>query len=159
MSSKSNSQMPAKTSESSRRRIKWGVIILVAIVALFGVYELGRYVNKWGDPDELRVIKAEKMVEDDLLGLELVETRISGQGSLISKTVSPNVERFFKVDEGDMDATQDKLIKLAEEDGWVHDPSIITRAWIGRKTVKGLNLTISIRPVIDNSNLIEVSIF
>lgn len=159
MSSQASSEAPNKISKRQQRMVKWGAVVLVAIVALFGIYELGRQANKWGEPDELRIIKAEKMVKDDLLGLELVKTRVDGEGDLISKTVSPSISRSFRVEDGQAESVRMQLIRLAEEDGWVHDSSIISDAWLGRKTVKSSDLTITIRSSFDNKNLMEVSIF
>ena len=159
MSSQASSEAPNKISKLQQRMVKWGAVLLVAVVALFGIYELGRQANKWGEPDELRIIKAEKMVKDDLLGLELVKTRVDGEGDLISKTVSPSISRSFRVDDGQAESVRMQLIRLAEEDGWVHDSSIISDAWWGRKTVKDLELVITIEKSLVDKNLIEVSIF
>ena len=159
MSSQASSEAPNKISKRQQRMVKWGAVVLVAIVALFGIYELGRQANKWGEPDELRIIKAEKMVKDDLLGLELVKTRVDGEGDLISKTVSPSISRSFRVEDGQAESVRMQLIRLAEEDGWVHDSSIISDAWLGRKTVKDFELVIAIEKSLVDKNLMEVSIF
>lgn len=78
------------------------VIALFALLAIFGVYEIGRHNHLWGEPDELRVIKAEKMANSDLLGLEVINTIENGAGSMVSKTVSPSVSRTFRVKEGEI---------------------------------------------------------
>ena len=159
MSSLASSKAPNKISKRQQRMVKWGAVVLVAIVALFGIYELGRQANKWGEPDELRVIKAESMAKDDLLGLELVETRVDGEGDLISKTVSPRIERSFRVNGDDIETVMDRLIKMAEEDGWKHDPRLFKSSdWRGRKTINQFDLTLIIDPNINN-NLIRIAIF
>lgn len=159
MSSQASSEAPNKISKRQQRMVKWGAVLLVAVVALFGIYELGRQANKWGEPDELRIIKAEKMVKDDLLGLELVKTRVDGEGDLISKTVSPSISRSFRVEDGQAESVRMQLIRLAEEDGWVHDPRLeLNNEWWGRKTVKGFELTIIIDIPSNESNVIGVSI-
>ena len=138
MSDKTTRKTPSKLNLKSKRAIIWAVIVIASMALLFGVYEVGRYDNKWGEPDTLRMIKKEKMASDDLLGLELISYRQDGEGSLIGKTVTPSVTREFRVNNDEIDTTVQKIVETAEADGWVYDPSIYTGATdrrIWRKTI------------------------
>ena len=137
MSDKTTRKTPSKLNLKSKRAITWAIIVIASVALLFGVYEVGRYNNKWGEPDTLRMIKKEKMASDDLLGLELISYRQDGEGSLIGKTVTPSVTREFRVNNDEIDTTVQKIVETAEADGWVYDPSVYTSATdrrIWRKT-------------------------
>lgn len=135
------------------------IISLAVILTVLGGYEIGRHNHLWGEPDELRVIKSEKMASSDLLGLEVINTIENGAGSMVSKTVSPSVSRTFRVKEGEIDATKQKIIELAEEDGWKHDTKLNhTDTWRGKKRVGKFDLFIAIRKSYSFENAIEVEI-
>lgn len=134
------------------------ITVVVAVIVVFGVYELGRHLSYWGNNDELRAIKSEKLVKDDLFGLKLLEEHTYGEGALFSKTISPSVYREFYLDGENYEPTRDKIIQYAEADGWVHNPSIVgENDWWGRKKVGrfDLALVISVTP---NRNLIRVEV-
>lgn len=133
------------------------LLVGLAILVGFVGWETGRYLNLWGEPNELLVIKAEKVAKPNLLGLELASSKERGQGSLVGKTVSPSVQRVFKPKDGDMDATIKQIVKLAEEDGWVYDKRISAQnEWAGKKKSRRFDLVLSIKPSLSNNNLISV---
>ena len=134
MSDKTTRKTPSKLNLKSKRAITWAIIVIASVALLFGVYEVGRYNNKWGEPDTLRMIKKEKMASDDLLGLELISYRQDGEGSLIGKTVTPSVTREFRVSNDEIDTTVQEIIRLAEADGWKQDSTLSNdNEWWGRK--------------------------
>ena len=136
-----------KSFKPSRRFIKRIGIALAIIVAVFGVWELGRLGGLWGDPNMLLRVKAEKISNKDLLGMELVDRKVSGYNDPLSKKVTPSIENRFKPVDGDVEKTIAKIIEFAENDGWKtysSDDTGISR-WSGRKyPKKGLILTASI---------------
>lgn len=139
MSDKTERSNSLKQAPKRRRITKWLIISISMIVVLFGAYELGRHNHLWGEPDTLRVIKAEKLASESLLGLTLISSKQSGEGGLVQKTVTPSVTREFKVDPTDIDKTVKEIIAYAESDGWVHDPSVyagLANKHIWRKTLK-----------------------
>lgn len=138
--------------ENKKRILLIGLAIMIGLIG----WEAGRYLNLWGEPNELLVIKAEKVAKPDLMGLELVSSEQRGEGSLVGKTVSPSVQRIFKPENGDVDATIQKIIKLAEEDGWVYDEETsLNERWVARKKKYIFNLTFSVSPRASNSEQIE----
>lgn len=157
------------TTDKSRRHKKTkkklsnrSIIVRVLLVALlaFGVYELGRYANLWGEPNELRVIKSESLASTDLLGLKLVEAEQMGEGSLVGKTVSPNVTRTFEAEKGNIEATKRRIIKYAESEGWVHDPTYQgENSWRAHKKSGRFELTIIVKNSLRYENAVEVKIF
>lgn len=160
MTSRPKSNTPNRKPERRRQIIKRVIITSIVLVAVFGVYELGRQYHYWGEPDELRAIKAESVASEKLLGLELLDSRQSGQGDLVSKTVSPSVTRTFRVDEYGLESTKERIIKYAEEEGWRHDPSYPDKnAWKAKMNTKDFNLTMIIRQALRYENAIEVTVF
>lgn len=150
-----------KKVDGRKRILTTAIVTLVAIVAVFGIWELGRYYRKWGAPDELRAIMAESLTKEDVLipGMTEVDTRISGMGSFVTKVVSPRVLRTFDVGSSSRPAAMQEIIDLAEQDGWVHDPDIISQGWWGRKKARGFDLTIIIRPDAGSQKQINVEVF
>lgn len=133
------------------------LLVGLAILVSFAGWETGRYLNLWGEPNELLAIKAEKVAKPDLLGLELASSKERGQGSLVGKTVSPSVQRVFKPKDGDVDATIKQIVKLAEEDGWAYDKETsLGERWVARKKKYGFNLTLSISPRASNTKQVEI---
>lgn len=106
-----------KSFKPSRRFIKRIGIALAIIVAVFGVWELGRLGGLWGDPNMLLRVKAEKISNKDLLGMELVDRKVSGYNDPLSKKVTPSIENRFKPVDGDVEKTIAKIIEFAENDG------------------------------------------
>lgn len=134
------------------------ITVVIAVIVVFGVYELGRHLSYWGNNDELRAIKSEKLVKDDLFGLELLEKNVNGEGALFTKTISPSVYRKFYLDGENYESTRDKIIQYAEADGWVHNTNInVENDWWGRKKVGRFDLALVIR-VTPNRNLVEVGV-
>ena len=155
---KSHKHKKKKKTELSSR----GMIVRVLLVALltFGVYELGRYANLWDEPNELRAIKSESLASTELLGLKLVKAEQMGEGSVVGKSVSPNITRIFKAKKDDAEATKRQIIKYAESEGWAYDPSISNDdSWWGRKTVGRFDLGISIKKSLRYDDSVEVGIF
>ncbi len=156
MSDKTTRKTPSKLNLKSKRAITWAIIVIASVALLFGVYEVGRYNNKWGEPDTLRMIKKEKMASDDLLGLELISYRQDGEGSLIGKTVTPSVTREFRVSNDEIDTTVQEIIRLAEADGWKQDSTLSNdNEWWGRKTKDSSSLATIVRV---RNNHIEVTV-
>ena len=145
---------------TGQRQVVTGVIIpLVAILAVFGAYETGRHNHLWGDPDELRAIKSEKLAGPNLLGLELIDTVEMGAGSMVSKTVSPSVSRTFRTPDGEVENTKKKVIELAEKDGWDKvKASDNTDSWRASKKVGGFTLSIVVRKSYQFDNAVEITV-
>ena len=80
MTSRPKSNTPNKEPERRRQIIKRVIIAGIVLVAVFGVYELGRQYHYWGEPDTLRALKTEPITNKKLLGLELVRSEQKGQG-------------------------------------------------------------------------------
>ena len=92
---------------SRQRRIaRVATIVVVTVVAIMGVWELGRYYHKWGAPNEPRAIKAEKITkmhdalnaDNDIIvtfeNLKLTAyAMITSEGKLISG-ISGKAENF-----------------------------------------------------------------
>lgn len=141
----------------TRRQIITG---LVVVVSLFAVYEIGRYAHLWGEPNELRAIKSEKLASEELLGLTLVESRQRGEGDLASKTVSPGIERTFKLTGESVKDLQARIIEYAKNEGWEEATGYVPEgSWEGRKSVKGFGLFISIKSSPNHDNAVKVEIF
>ena len=159
MSKPKSTQKPLRKSTGQRQVVTGVIISLVAILAIFGTYEAGRHNHLWGDPDELRAIKSEKLAGPDLLGLELIDTVDMGAGSLVSKTVSSSVSRTFRTPDGEVENTKKKVIELAEKDGWnkakVPDS---TDSWRARKKVGGFTLSIVDRKSYQFDNAVEITV-
>lgn len=143
---------------SRQRRIaRVATIVVVTVVAIMGVWELGRYYHKWGAPNELRAIKAEKITKMDVSGLTLVSSEVNGMGSFVSKIVSPSVERVFDIGSASRETAVQRIIDLAEEDGWVYDPTLeVGDEWWGREQSRGFDLAITIRSDASNQRSILV---
>ena len=110
--------------------------IIISIAFIAGIIELGRKAKLWGKPDELIAIRAESIVDSKLLGLELERRDEHGSYTLFEKR-SPSVTLTFKSD--DPPATKDKIVKFAEDDGWVQDEDWSkndNKQWYGRKVTK-----------------------
>ena len=144
-----------KSFKPSRRFIKRIGIALAIIVAVFGVWELGRLGGLWGDPNMLLRVKAEKISNKDLLGMELVDRKVSGYNDPLSKKVTPSIENRFKPVDGDVEKTIAKIIEFAENDGWIQDESIVS-GWVGRKYPK-VNLRLSVL-IYESNGAIVVSV-
>ena len=159
MSKPKSTKKPLRKSTGQRQVVTGVIIPLVAILAIFGTYEAGRHNHLWGDPDELRVIKAEKLAGPDLLGLELIDTVEMGAGSLVSKTVSPSVSRTFRTPDGEVENTKKKVIELAEKDGWDKvKASDNTDSWRASKKVDGFTLSIVVRKSYQFDNAVEITV-
>ena len=159
MSKPKSTKKPLRKSTGQRQVVTGVIIPLVAILAIFGTYEAGRHNHLWGDPDELRVIKAEKLAGPDLLGLELIDTVEMGAGSLVSKTVSPSVSRTFRTPDGEVENTKKKVIELAEKDGWNKvKASDNTDSWRASKKVGGFTLSIVVRKSYQFDNAVEITV-
>lgn len=160
MTSRPKLNTPNKEPERRRQIIKRVIIAGIVLVAVFGVYELGRQYHYWGEPDELRIMKSENITKTDLLNLRLIESMQHGEGDLVKKTVSPSVTRTFQATNNDVERTKEKIIQYAESDGWRHDPTLeVNDEWWGRKTVRGFHLTLIIRRHLSNTSLVEVKVF
>ena len=159
MSKPKSTKKPLRKSTGQRQVVTGVIIPLVAILAVFGAYETGRHNHLWGDPDELRVIKAEKLAGPDLLGLELIDTVEMGAGSLVSKTVSPSVSRTFRTPDGEVENTKKKVIELAEKDGWNKvKASDNTDSWRASKKVGGFTLSVVVRKSYQFDNAVEITV-
>ena len=159
MSKPKSTKKPLRKSTGQRQVVTGVIIPLVAILAIFGAYETGRHNHLWGDPDELRVIKAEKLAGPDLLGLELIDTVEMGAGSLVSKTVSPSVSRTFRTPDGEVENTKKKVIELAEKDGWKKAKAPdSTDSWRASKKVGGFTLSIVVRKSYQFDNAVEITV-
>ena len=159
MSKPKSTKKPLRKSTGQRQVVTGVIIPLVAILAIFGTYEAGRHNHLWGDPDELRAIKSEKLAGPDLLGLELIDTVEMGAGSLVSKTVSPSVSRTFDLGDRSYDEVQSDIIDISQNNGWAYDPSMGGQnSWWARKTVNGHKLSLEIRKPISPGNSIEVTV-
>ena len=153
MSSETRKKLPL------RKYITKAMIVIVIVSAAFIAYEAGRHANYWGEPNELRAIKAEKLASKDLLGLELVEALEYGKNSLFRKTTSPQIERTFYSLGLSTAELQSKIVSYAEKDGWVkiegHAPE---GAWWASKDVKGLDLGIHINKSVKHQGAVRVVI-
>lgn len=159
MSKPKSTKKPLRKSTGQRQVVTGVIIPLVAILAIFGTYEAGRHNHLWGDPDELRAIKSEKLAGPDLLGLELIDTVEMGAGSLVSKTVSPSVSRTFRTPDGEVENTKKKVIELAEKDGWNKvKASDNTDSWRASKKVGGFTLSIVVRKSYQFDNAVEITV-
>ena len=159
MSEPKSAKKSLRKPASQGKAITSAIILLVAVAAVFGAYETGRHNHLWGDPDELRVIKAEKLAGPDLLGLELIDTVEMGAGSLVSKTVSPSVSRTFRTPDGEVENTKKKVIELAEKDGWNTDEGISdSKHWWARKNVGKHSLSIVINSSSKFDNAVEITV-
>lgn len=159
MSEPKSAKKSLRKPASQRKAITGAIILLVAVAAVFGAYEAGRHNHLWGDPDELRAIKAEKLADPDLLGLELIDTVEMGAGSLVSKTVSPSVSRTFRTPDGEVENTKKKVIELAEKDGWNNDEGISdSKHWWARKNLGKHSLSIVINSSSKFDNAVEITV-
>ena len=159
MSEPKSAKKSLRKPASQRKAITGAIILLVAVAAVFGAYEFGRHNHLWGDPDELRAIKSEKLAGPDLLGLELIDTVEMGAGSLVSKTVSPSVSRTFRTPDGEVENTKKKVIELAEKDGWNKvKASDNTDSWRASKKVGGFTLSIVVRKSYQFDNAVEITV-
>ena len=159
MSKPKSTKKPLRKSTGQRQVVTGVIIPLVAILAILGTYEAGRHNHLWGDPDELRAIKSEKLAGPDLLGLELIDTVEMGAGSLVSKTVSPSVSRTFRTPDGEAENTKKKVIELAEKDGWDKvKASDNTDSWRASKKVDGFTLSIVVRKSYQFDNAVEITV-
>ena len=159
MSEPKSAKKSLRKPASQRKAITSAIVLLVAVAAVFGAYESGRHNHLWGDPDELRAIKSEKLAGPDLLGLELIDTVEMGAGSLVSKTVSPSVSRTFRTPDGEVENTKKKIIELAEKDGWNNDEGISdSKHWWARKNVGKHSLSIVINSSSKFDNAVEITV-
>ena len=159
MSKPKSTKKPLRKSTGQRQVVTGVIIPLVAILAIFGTYEAGRHNHLWGDPDELRAIKSEKLAGPDLLGLELIDTVEMGAGSLVSKTVSPSVSRTFRTPDGEVENTKKKIIELAEKDGWNKAKATdSTDSWRASKKVGGFTLSLVVRKSYQFDNAVEITV-
>ena len=128
--------------------------IIGGIILIFGIVEGGRQMQWWGEPDELRAIKRESIVDGRLLGLELESRDENGRYNLLRKRLSPSVELVFKSDNPSRD--YDRVIQFAKDDGWSQRDDVEgDNSWRARK-YKGndrLSLTVQIR-----ESIIEVGV-
>ena len=93
----------------------------------------------------------------DVSGLTLVRSEVNGMGSFVSKIVSPSVERVFDIGSASRETAVQRIIDLAEEDGWVYDPTLeVGDEWWGRKQSRGFDLAITIRSDASNQRSILV---
>ena len=160
MTSRPKSNTPNKEPERRRQIIKRVIIAGIVLVAVFGVYELGRQYHYWGEPDELRIMKSENIAKTDLLNLRLIESMQHGEGDLVKKTVSPSVTRTFQATNNDVERTKEKIIQYAESDGWRHDPTLeVNDEWWGRKTVGRFELTLTIETSLRFNDAIKIEVF
>ena len=159
MSEPKSAKKSLRKPASQRKAITSAIVLLVAVAAVFGAYESGRHNHLWGDPDELRAIKSEKLAGPDLLGLELIDTVEMGAGSLVSKTVSPSVSRTFRTPDGEVENTKKKVIELAEKDGWNNDEGISdSKHWWARKNLGKHSLSIVINSSSKFDNAVEITV-
>ena len=159
MSEPKSAKKSLRKPASQRKAITGAIILLVAVAAVFGAYEAGRHNHLWGEPDELRAIKSEKLAGPDLLGLELIDTVEMGAGSMVSKTVSSSVSRTFDLGDRSYDEVQSDIIDISQNDGWTYDPRMGGQnSWWARKTVNGHKLSLEVRKPINPSNSIEVTV-
>ena len=135
-----------KSFKPSRRFIKRIGIALAIIMAVFGVWELGRLGGLWGASDVLRRIKVEKIASKNLLDLELVDSEVRGHNDSLSKKVMPSIQNRFRAADGDVDKTVSQIIEFAEADGWTRDDSLYAGiGWIGRKNIYNNELTVIVK--------------
>ena len=103
--------------------MKKAAIILAVTIAVIaagvGGIELGRQAGWWGEPDELRAIKSESIVNDNPLGLTLISREESGKNNFLQKREWPAVTLIFK--SNNPKETKQKIIEFAERDGWKYD--------------------------------------
>ena len=133
--------------------MKKAAIILAVTIAVIaagvGGIELGRQAGWWGEPDELRAIKSESIVNDNPLGLTLISREESGKNNFLQKHGWPAVTLTFK--SGNPKETKQKIIEFAERDGWKYDDSIsIDGMWWGRKKAVKPN-TVAMSLLIESS--------
>ena len=153
----SNKLNKSKFKFSRRSKI---IVAILLVMLTFGVYELGRHGQKWGESNELRAIKSESLASTELLGLELVEATQRGQGDLVGKAVSPGVTRTFRADKDGVDSTKKLIIEFAEREGWVYDRTYQgAQSWRAHKENGEIKLTIIIRDSLEYNNSIEVAVF
>ena len=117
--------------------MKRALIILATILGgfalLLGIFEGGRQLQWWGEPDELRAIKREKVVDGLLLGLELIERDERGKYGIMKADSSASVKLVFRSDDPTRD--RDRIIQFAKSDGWAQDNGLTgDDDWWGRKT-------------------------
>lgn len=140
MTSRPKSNTPNKEPERRRQIIKRVIIAGIVLVAVFGVYELGRQYHYWGEPDTLRALKTEPITNKKLLGLELVRSEQKGQGEIaMIETPAPSVTHEFRAQTDGVEATKQRIINYAESDGWVYDPTVYSQDennWLWRKQGK-----------------------
>ena len=140
--------------------IKRLIIMIVVGLCLFGIWELGRQANRWGSPDALRAIKAEKIIDRRLLGMELDYTYERGRNGPMTKTVSPSIENVFKANDRNVDETIKQIIEYAKSDGWVYDEEFSSQdTWSALKRVrKDITLDMYVKESANKGNIIiEVS--
>lgn len=129
-----------KQPERQRQIIKRVILASIILVAVFGVYELGRQYHYWGEPNNLRALKAEPIANKKLLGLELVRSEQKGQGEIaMIETPAPSVTHEFKAQTDGVEATKQRIVNYAEGDGWAYDPTIYPQdenKWLWRKQGK-----------------------
>ena len=118
--------------------------ILGGIILIFGIVEGGRQMQWLGEPDELRAIKRESIVDGQLLGMELERRDENGKYNLLSKRLSPSVTLVFKTDNPSEDFN--RVVRFAKDNGWVKDEDLTRdESWWGRKiTDDGFSLAVSI---------------
>lgn len=135
-SKKQSSKKSTKTTKNwfkpKRQTVKNALIFSIIIIAILGIGELGRKAGYWGEPDALRLIKAEKIASKDLLGLELVESEQFGDGILLQRKVNPSIRNAFNPRNGDVDKTISEIVQYAESDGWTQD-KFFQNDWVGNK--------------------------
>lgn len=143
-----------------RRTILTVAIIAALVVAGFGVWEWGRHDRRWGTPDELRAIKAQSLAKNELPGFTQSNIVISGMGNPVGVAPSPSITRTFDIGSRTIEEAQTEIIKIAEKDGWVHDPSLeVGGEWWGRKKVSSFDLAIIIKKDPTSSNRINIEVF
>ncbi len=127
--------------------MKKAAIILAVTIAVIaagvGGIELGRQAGWWGEPDELRAIKSESIVNDNPLGLTLISREESGKNNFLQKREWPAVTLIFK--SNNPKETKQKIIEFAERDGWKYrDSAKSYDSWRANKNTDGKKLLLTI---------------
>ena len=127
--------------------MKRALIILATILGgfalLLGIFEGGRQLQWWGEPDELRAIKREKVVDGRLLGLELIERDERGKYGIMKTDSSASVKLVFRSDDPARD--RDRIIQFAKSDGWIYAGRPNTYdAWWAEKNINNIKLLLTI---------------
>ena len=117
--------------------------IIGGIILIFGIVEGGRQMQWWGEPDELRAIKRESIVDGRLLGLELIDRREGGKYGPMKKETTSSVTLAFK--SGNPSKDRDRIIQFAKDDGWRYTGRANTYdSWWAQKDIGNIELLLTI---------------